>query len=60
MVCKLCQNDTYLCESHIIPKTFFKGVYGKKHRVVPISLGNHGLKLVQDGDREKLLCKKCE
>lgn len=60
MVCKLCQNNTFLCSSHIIPETFFKGVYGKKNRAVPISLENPSLKLVQQGDREKLLCKKCE
>lgn len=59
MVCKLCQNDTCLCESHIIPETFYEGIYDEKNRAVAIP-SKERAELVQNGDYEKLLCQKCE
>lgn len=60
MVCKLCGQNNDLRESHIIPEAFYKGIYDKKHRALPISMENPELKVIQKGMREKLLCGYCE
>lgn len=60
MVCKLCQGDSELKNSHIIPEAFFEGVYDAKHRALPLSLQETKLQFIQKGMREKLLCDACE
>lgn len=61
MICKLCQNNSNLKKSHIIPECFFDSVYDSKHRTFPISMNdNNNMKLVQQGFKEKLLCGNCE
>ncbi|MCO1335349.1 hypothetical protein MO867_13505 [Microbulbifer sp. OS29] len=62
MKCKLCLSEvSSLRRSHIIPECFYKEVYDKKHRFIPITNENlNNLKLEQLGYREKLLCGSCE
>jgi hypothetical protein len=60
MKCKLCKQVKILCESHIIPKAFYKAVNDDKNRSVPISTNRTKLEFVQSGITEKLLCQECE
>jgi len=60
MKCKLCYKDKELKDSHIIPETFYSGLYDKKHRALPIHHETNDLRLIQKGIREKLLCAECE
>jgi len=60
MICKLCRQENDLCDSHIIPETFWKSINDKKLRSVPISSELTKLEFVQNGIKEKLLCQKCE
>lgn len=62
MVCRLCQQDRRLCNSHIIPEFIYnQAMYDEKHRffVVP---GNPGkpVQYRQKGIHERLLCQECE
>lgn len=59
-VCKLCRRNCELRASHIISEAFYQGIYDKKGRAVPISMDNSGLKFIQQGPQEKLLCGDCE
>lgn len=63
MICRLCQKDSILCDSHIIPEFFYDPLYDNKHRIKRISFDpSIIIKKVyeQKGLREKLLCKDCE
>lgn len=60
MKCKLCSLEKKLCDSHIIPETFWKTINDKKFRSLPISSHPIKLKFVQNGIKEKLLCQDCE
>lgn len=58
MPCKLCQQETPLRESHIIPKFIFKWLKdsgnGYLRNVVNFN------QRIQDGFKEKMLCDECE
>jgi len=61
MSCALCQSNSPLQDSHIIPEFFYAPLYHAIHRfqVVRINaLERQGFE--QKGTREKLLCKVCE
>ena len=59
--CKLCQQQTELCRSHVIPEWGYEGAYDDKHKYVAFDVLNQKKgKPQQKGEREKLLCKKCE
>lgn len=61
-ICKLCNLPfPELENSHIISECFYKYLYDKKHRYVPISNEvDEQLEMKQKGFTEKLLCKACE
>ena len=60
-ICALCKNETQLCESHIIPKFCFRPLLDDKRRINSIRFNEKAEpRLVQDGWKEKLLCKDCE
>jgi hypothetical protein len=58
--CRLCQQQRELRKSHIIPETFYKPIYDKKHRAIPISKSSDTIGFIQNGFRQKLLCHECE
>lgn len=61
MVCKLCQQDRKLCNSHIIPEFFYKALYDEKHRFIAYADDpNQKNEVLQLGIREELLCEDCE
>ena len=63
MRCALCLNDRDLCDSHIYPKFTYKRMKeedGERFRAFSTSGGNSEGQIVQDGFKEKLLCKECE
>jgi hypothetical protein len=61
MGCALCQSESPLQNSHIVPEFFYTQLYDKIHRfqVVP-SDPSKSESLKQKGVRERLLCEKCE
>lgn len=60
-ICKLCKEEDEICQSHIIPEWGYEGVYDDKHRFVGYDILNQRKgKIKQKGERERLLCKKCE
>ena len=60
--CKLCGEETQLCESHIIPELCHKRIYDDKHRAIEGRFQNGELRkrTLQKGKREYLLCSGCE
>jgi hypothetical protein len=61
MNCALCQTESDLCDSHIIPEFMYEAMYDEKHRFHSISLHPDGRsKYRQKGAYEKLLCFECE
>ena len=61
MMCRLCQKDRMLCDSHIVPEFIYRDCYNDDHVMMGINgLGNKGWKALQKGLREKLLCRDCE
>lgn len=61
MNCALCQEDSDLCDSHIIPEFMYEAMYDERHRFHSISLRPDGrTKYRQKGAYEKLLCFDCE
>ncbi len=57
--CKLCNNEDHLCDSHIVPKFFFKWL--KKTSATNIlRIASNPDKPIQDGTKQKLLCRNCE
>jgi len=60
MECKLCGSSEKICDSHIIPKAFFKTINDEKKRSLPFSTNFCDLNFVQNGIKEKLLCSNCE
>lgn len=60
MICRLCQQDLELRNSHIVPESLWSSIYNEKHQVLPMTIGNNKLKIIQKGFREKLLCQSCE
>ena len=60
MKCRLCQQSSDLCESHIIPEFLYKTMYSKeKHQFIQLS-GPPKVRKWQKGFKEKLLCRECE
>lgn len=63
MICKLCNEDKELSQSHIIPEFFYLPLYDEKHRIQRKSFNLQvDVKRVyeQKGLREKLFCSDCE
>lgn len=62
MRCALCNTDGALCESHIFPKFSYKRMKAQEGSLLEFStLRRHpDGRVVQDGFREKLLCRVCE
>lgn len=58
--CNLCQKNTKLCESHIIPESVYKLLYDDKHRFKAIHSSTSKVSYHQKGFRERLLCNDCE
>ena len=60
-ICKLClKSEKKLCNSHIIPESFYKPAYDEQHRInkwqADIGKETH----IKKGLREYMLCKECE
>lgn len=61
MRCKLCGSDDELQKSHIIPKSYFKGLKNGNGQLVEVTCDTTTLpKKVNSDPKEKLLCRKCE
>ena len=60
MICRLCRQNTVLCESHILSEFLYKPLYDSKHRLHVLSTAGADKKLPQKGVRELLLCEQCE
>jgi hypothetical protein len=61
MKCKLCQKDSPLQNSHIIPEFVYRQLYDEKHRMHVLSSHEKSPRpYEQKGLREKLLCRNCE
>ncbi|TKJ41062.1 hypothetical protein CEE37_05190 [candidate division LCP-89 bacterium B3_LCP] len=61
MVCKLCQNERKLVNSHIIPEFMYKPLYDEKHRFIRTSTDpNENSRTLQKGLKERLLCEECD
>lgn len=62
MPCALCQKDQALCDSHIYPKFTYKRMKEEEGRFLAFSTSQPNLdgRPVEDGLKEKLLCKECE
>ena len=59
--CALCQKDANICRSHVIPEWGYDGVYDNKHRFVAFDiLNSRQSRVKQKGERERLLCERCE
>lgn len=59
--CRLCQKESKLKYSHIIPEFFYKLMYDDKHRFMQLSRIQDELTIIQQkGLREYLLCENCE
>jgi hypothetical protein len=59
--CKLCQEDTQLMHSHILPEFFYEPTYDEQHKFISISSHpRQKTKPFQKGFREYLLYEKCE
>jgi hypothetical protein len=61
MRCRLCNRDSKVVASHIVPEFLYKALYDEKHRFIELSLkqGERD-RLKQKGLREPLLCEQCE
>ncbi len=60
-ICKLRQENTELCDSHIIPEWMYKSLYDGIHRYHVVSTTPEDKNIMaQKGYYEKLLCKDCE
>jgi hypothetical protein len=61
MICRLCNQEARLRQSHIIPEFIYKPLYDDKHRFHVLStLPAKGNARPQKGSRERLLCQRCE
>lgn len=60
-VCRLCNSETDLCKSHIVPKLAIKSLMAEQGYLLKINgKGTFGLKKEQDGFFDFLFCKRCE
>jgi len=60
MTCPLCDKDEPLQNSHVIPEFLYGPAYDEKHRVGVVKAGLPGMRFLQKGIREPLLCRQCE
>lgn len=61
MNCKLCGRDDDLQKSHIIPKSYLKGLKNGNGQLVSITCDTTTIpKKVNSDPKEKLLCRSCE
>ena len=59
--CKLCEKEADICQSHIIPEWGYERSYDSKHRFSAYDIIKHREgRIKQKGERERLLCGKCE
>lgn len=58
--CRLCLEQSKLCNSHVIPEFCFKPTYDEKHRAIESKLTAKGTRFIQKGYREYLFCGVCE
>ena len=58
-LCRLCQKESELRYSHILPEFFYLPLYDELHRTMSVP-SDEKQKLVQKGVREYLLCQGCE
>ncbi len=58
-ICRLCEKERELCESHIIPKFIFDWIK-KTSATGYLRLAININQRLQDGTKEKILCKDCE
>ena len=60
-LCRLCQKDRVLCESHIVPKFLYEDLRNTKRQIMSVTgHGKRGWAAIQDGAKEHLLCECCE
>jgi hypothetical protein len=60
-ICRLCQNERELRNSHIIPEFLYDDLYNDNNQIMGINgIGNRGWKPLQKGVREYLFCEDCE
>jgi hypothetical protein len=60
-ICRLCQFDRELRNSHIVPEFLYKELYNDKNHMMGITgHGNLGWKPLQQGAKERLFCESCE
>jgi hypothetical protein len=60
-ICKLCNTEQVLCNSHIIPEFLWADLYDKNHKLIAVTgNGKNGWATLQKGVREKLFCNNCE
>jgi hypothetical protein len=60
-MCRLCQKEEQLRNSHIVPKFLYEDLYNEKQQLVGVNgVGPKGRRLLQKGIREPLLCESCE
>jgi len=59
-LCRLCNKDRELCESHIVPKFLYKELLKNRQIIGVTGVGGRRWKPVQDGAKEHLLCECCE
>jgi len=60
--CRLCEQNTNIKQSHIIPEWGYKNLYDSKHRLLNISMRENIVYpcFKQNGAKEYLLCNECE
>lgn len=60
-ICRLCENDAELRNSHIVPEFLYSPLYNSKHQLMGIhGRGSLGWQFLQKGIREPLFCESCE
>ncbi|WP_405105671.1 hypothetical protein MHH28_22300 [Paenibacillus sp. FSL K6-1217] len=58
--CKLCGDTRKLVRSHIIPEGFYLPLYDEKQRIYHSSPSRNEFTFMQKGQREYMLCNKCD
>lgn len=58
--CPLCNEEKKIVNSHIIPEGFYKKLYDKNKTAMYASKTRKKVKPIQKGEREYLLCEKCD
>jgi hypothetical protein len=59
--CRLCDQPSKLCKSHVISEFLFKPLYDKDHQFIDVFDVSKGrVKKSQSGWKERLLCASCE